>query len=197
MNPSRYDMVELVDDLGHPIGSAPKLDVHHSGELHRAISIFVFNSEGKQLIQQRALSKYHSPGLWSNACCSHPFPGESPLEAAHRRLQEEIGLTATITPAFVMRYHAHVGVDLVEHEYDHVFLGITESDPVLNPVEVEEFSWIEVEDLKTALLQNPDRFTAWFKLGLERVYEEMGVVFECSTLSEKGPFDRVDFLSIS
>jgi isopentenyl-diphosphate delta-isomerase len=196
MNPSSYDRVELVDESGVAIGSAPKLDVHHTGQLHRAISVFLFDERGNQLIHQRAHSKYHSPGMWSNACCSHPMPGENPLQAANRRLLEEIGITAELRPAFVMRYHAEVGDGLVEHEFDHVFLGTTHAEPVLNPAEVAEFAWISPTGLQDAIRSNPARFTPWFKLGLGKVYEAVGQPFDSSSLTVDRVFDRVDFLDV-
>lgn len=157
-------LVECVDTHGNAVGTAKKLDVHLDGTLHRAISVFVFNDEGLQLLQQRALGKYHAPGLWSNSVCSHPFPGESPREAAHRRLKEELGMEAELCEAFVMRYRADVGEGLVEHEYDHVFVARALSEPQPDPAEVHAVRWMAKEDVVLALRRTPEAFTPWFRL---------------------------------
>lgn len=157
-------LVECVDAQGNPVGTAPKLDVHLDGTLHRAISVFVFDDEGRQLLQQRALHKYHAAGLWSNSVCSHPFPGETPYMAAHRRLKEELGMEAELCEAFVMRYHANVGEGLVEHEYDHVFVARALTDPMPNPAEVKSVRWMTKGDVVLALRDTPDAFTPWFRM---------------------------------
>lgn len=157
-------LVECVDAHGNAIGTAPKLDVHLDGTLHRAISVFVFDDDGRELLQQRALGKYHAPGLWSNTVCSHPHPGESPREAAHRRLKEELGMEAELCEAFVMRYRANVGEGMVEHEYDHVFVARALSEPDPDPSEVHAVRWMDKREVSRSIRKNPDAFTPWFRL---------------------------------
>lgn len=169
MDTTRQQLVELVDPKGMAVGTAPKFDVHLDGTLHRAISVFVFDDEGRELIQQRALHKYHAPGLWSNSVCSHPFPGESPREAAHRRLREELDMTAELCEVFIMRYHADVGEGLVEHEYDHVFVARALSSPSPNPDEVNAIKWMSKEAVSESLQSAPEAFTPWFRLAHEEV----------------------------
>jgi len=169
MENSLEHLVECVDRSGRAIGTAPKLDVHIDGQLHRAISVFVFNDDGVELLQQRALHKYHAPGLWSNTVCSHPFPGESAWDAAHRRLKEELNMTAELCEVFVMRYRADVGGGLVEHEYDHVFVARALSEPVPNPDEVSATKWMSKADVSAALTQSPDTFTPWFRMAHSEV----------------------------
>jgi len=164
MNLNVQPLVELVDSKGQPIGSAPKLDVHLDGRLHRAISVFVFDDSGNELLQKRASHKYHAPGLWSNAVCSHPRPGESPRAAAHRRLEEELSMRAAVCEVFVMRYRADVGEGLVEHEYDHVFVAKALSEPRPNPDEVDSVRWMHKDDIGQLLRKEPDTFTPWFRL---------------------------------
>lgn len=164
MDTALQSPVELVDPSGNAIGTAAKIDVHLDGSLHRAISIFVFDDEGKQLLQQRALDKYHAPGLWSNACCSHPMPGESPRDAAHRRLREELGMEAELCEAFVMRYRADVGEGLIEHEYDHVFVARALTQPDPNQDEVMSVRWMSNASIQEAMDDTPSAFTPWFRL---------------------------------
>ena len=162
-------LVECVDSNGAAVGTARKIDVHLEGVLHRAISVFVFDENGRELLQQRALNKYHAPGLWSNTVCSHPFPGESPEQAAHRRLQEELGMKAELCELFVMRYRADVGEGLVEHEYDHVFVARMVTPPEPNPAEVNAIRWIQKEEVVEAMRQTPAAFTPWFRLAHDEV----------------------------
>lgn len=169
MNQSPNTLVECVDAQGNAVGMAPKMDVHLDATLHRAISVFVFDEEGRELLQQRALSKYHAPGLWSNTVCSHPYPGEAPEAAALRRLQEELDMTAELCEVFVMRYRADVGAGLVEHEYDHVFVARALSSPNPNPEEVQAVKWMDKQSVKNALLTNPEIFTPWFRLAHNEV----------------------------
>lgn len=168
-----HQLVECVDQQGNATGTAPKLDVHLDGQLHRAISVFVFDEAGRELVQQRALHKYHAPGLWSNSVCSHPFPGESPRDAAHRRLREELDMRAELCEVFVMRYKADVGEGLVEHEFDHVYVARALSEPVPNPDEVHSIRWMEKTDVATSLLDNPDAFTPWFRLAHDEVLRSL------------------------
>ena len=155
--------IPLVDDNDLIVGYAEKLEVHIQGLLHRAFSILVFNEKGKLLIHQRALGKYHSPGLWTNTCCGHPNQGESMDEAIHRRLQEEMGFDCELTHKFTFRYKALFENGLTENEIDHVYFGQFNGEFVVNPVEVEEFKWLSLEDLKSMINNNPENFTVWFK----------------------------------
>lgn len=165
-------MVILVDKEDKEIGHMEKLKAHEYGLLHRAFSVFIFNLQGDMLIQKRASSKYHSPGLWTNACCSHPKPGESNQEACRRRLQEEIGIQISEE----LNHHGHLlyktkfDNGLTEHEYDHVFSFKTDSLPILNPEEASDFRYISMESLKKEIQENPENFTFWFKQILEGDY---------------------------
>lgn len=160
--------IVLVNEDDQFLGTAEKYRAHAEGWLHRAFSIFVFDEQGRLLLQQRTEDKYHSGGLWSNTCCSHPRPGESSLDAAHRRLPEELGFDASVTPAFRKTYHLPVGNGLVEHELNHVFLG-TVTNPDVRPSadEVADWTWVEPSDLREDVEAHPDRYTAWFRLLLD------------------------------
>lgn len=160
------EQVVLVDAADRAIGMAEKLSVHREAKLHRAVSVFVFNAEGALLLQRRAATKYHSAGLWSNTCCSHPRPGEDPLEAARRRLEEEMGLACDLYPVFRFVYRAELGGGLVEHEYDHVFAGWSDQDPRPDPREVAEWRWAAVNELCAEIAERPGDYTPWFRLAL-------------------------------
>jgi isopentenyl-diphosphate Delta-isomerase len=158
------EVVVLVDMFDNELGTAPKLQVHRDGVLHRAVSVFIFNPAGEMLLQRRAEDKYHSPGLWSNAACSHPRPGEEPVMAAERRLREELGVVLPLRPTFSFLYRAEVTGELTEHELDHVFVGLTSDDPSPDPAEVSAWRWISRDALDEELAAAPERFTAWFPL---------------------------------
>ncbi len=161
--------VILVDDQDENIGLLPKLEAHEKGLLHRAISVFIFNTKGEMLLQKRQLHKYHSGGLWTNTCCSHPLPNESTLEAANRRLLEEMGMKTRLNYLFKFKYHANLDHNLIEHELDHVFFGITDQPPQLNDEEVSDYKYISAESLKIEVSRNPEHFTEWFKICLDNV----------------------------
>ena len=161
--------VILVDEHDKQIGTAEKLQAHKEGRLHRSFSIFVFNSGGKLLMQQRAHSKYHSGGLWSNTCCSHPRLGESVQEAARRRLKEEMGIDCALTEAFSFVYKVKLENNLTEHEYDHVLTGKFDGTPVPSPEEVAQFKWIDITHLKKDIANNPDNYTYWLKIALDKL----------------------------
>ena len=166
------DRVILVDEHDNPVGEAEKMQAHREGLLHRAFSVFLFDQEGNMLLQRRALSKYHSPGLWSNTCCSHPAPGEDILAAGNRRLKEELGIeNAVLQHRFAFTYRVNFPDGLIEHEYDHVFTGTYQGDPVPNPDEVMDWKWIRIDELKTDILINPERYTYWIKEAVGRVIE--------------------------
>ncbi len=163
------ERVILVDEHDTDVGSGEKLAVHQSGALHRAFSIFVRNQSGQLLLQRRAMTKYHSPGLWSNTCCGHPRPGEETLDAANRRLREEMGFTCPIRHVGSFTYRAALGNGLVEHELDHVFAGTFNGQPTPHPSEVAEYRWITLGDLEQEMASSPEKFTAWLKPALARL----------------------------
>lgn len=168
------ELVVLVDESGRDIGTAPKLEAHRSGALHRAVSVFLFDARGRLLLQRRADGKYHSAGLWSNTCCSHPRPEETPLNAARRRLRDELGVDAELSEAFSFSYFASLGNGLVEHELDHIFTGQFDGTPQPDPAEVSAYRWVTLADLKREMSETPDRFTAWLALVLsELLYRQV------------------------
>jgi len=158
------EFVQLLDGNNETIGVMEKMQAHREGALHRAVSVFVFNSKGEMLLQQRAAGKYHSPGLWSNACCTHPRPGEEPLKAAERRLQEEMGIECSLEYKFDFLYKAELGNGLTEHEYDHVYYGYTNEKPVPDNNEVAAWSYLSMDELDNRLREQPAKFTVWFHL---------------------------------
>jgi isopentenyl-diphosphate Delta-isomerase len=163
------ERVILVSPDDAELGSIEKLEAHRRGVLHRAFSIFLMNGAGEMLLQRRADVKYHSGGLWSNACCGHPRPGETTRAAAERRLEEELGLRCVLTPLLSFTYSADLGGGLSEHELDHVFIGRTDLDPVPDPDEVGDWRWIGVEEIRVWLARDPATFTAWFRPAFERL----------------------------
>lgn len=164
------DQVILVDEQDKPIGNMGKLEAHQKGHLHRAFSVFIFNSKNQLLLQRRALTKYHSAGLWTNTCCSHPRPNEDTLTAANRRLNEEMGMQTNLTHKTSFIYKTNFDNGLTEHEFDHVFIGKSDSNPIINPEEVDSFKWISLEELKANIKTNPELYTSWFKIALEKVF---------------------------
>jgi isopentenyl-diphosphate delta-isomerase len=163
------EQVILVDEQGGEMGVMEKMAAHRAAVLHRAFSVFIFNSAGQLLLQRRADHKYHSGGLWTNTCCSHPRPGEGVVEAARRRLQEEMGLDCDLQEVFAFTYHARLDHDLYEHEYDHVLVGRCDADPTPNPEEVSEWKWVDPDKLEQDRAINPQNYTAWFHLAFPRV----------------------------
>lgn len=161
-------MVIRVDENDRPVGFARKMCVHRLGLLHRAFSVQIFTLQGAWLLQRRAPDKYHSGGLWSNTCCSHPAPGTDTAAAAAARLLEEMGLKAELHPAGLFRYRADVGGGLTEHELDHLFTGITDELPRPDPAEVADFRYVFPEELQAELARHPERFTPWFRILAQR-----------------------------
>lgn len=166
-------MVILVDGNDVPIGSMEKLEAHEKGLLHRAFSIFIFNDEGKILMQQRALHKYHSGGLWTNTCCSHPFPEENTLNAANRRLKEEMGLVTDLKFLFKFQYKAAFDNSLTEHEIDHVFEGRSTKKPIVNSDEVAEYKYMDIDEIVADLKINSHLYTAWFQIIFAEFLEKL------------------------
>jgi isopentenyl-diphosphate delta-isomerase len=156
--------VILVNELDEPTGSMEKMEAHEKALLHRAFSVFLFNKKGEMLLQKRAASKYHSPSLWTNACCSHPMPGEGTEQAALRRLEEELGFTTSINKAFHFTYKAVFDNGLTEHEFDHVFVGEYEGVMILNTEEVSDVCYKPMADIKTEIEHKAGDYTEWFKI---------------------------------
>jgi isopentenyl-diphosphate Delta-isomerase len=167
----KKDFVILVDQSDHPIGEMEKMEVHQLGLMHRAFSVFIFNRSGEMLLQQRALVKYHSAGLWTNACCSHPRPGENTQQAAERRLVEELGFTTSLHKIFEFAYTAEFGNGLIENEFDHVFTGNYDSPICPEPSEVMNISWRSLEWIAEDLELNPRNYTAWFHIAFPEIQQ--------------------------
>ena len=172
--PESEERVILVSENDEEIGTAGKLEVHRSGELHRAFSVFVTNSRGEMLLQRRALDKYHSGGLWSNTSCGHPRPGEDVRDAAVRRTREEMGFTCELERASQLRYRADVGFGLLENEYDHLFLGRFDGVPSPSEAEVAEWRWVDRESLLAEMAADDRRFTPWFYLAFPHIAPLLG-----------------------
>ncbi len=159
----------LVNENDEPIGASEKLEAHQLGKLHRAFSVFIFNSRGELLLQKRASSKYHSGGLWSNTCCSHPRVNEDTLLAAHRRLREEMGLDCDLKEVHKFVYKIKFDNGLTEYEYDHVLVGKSDETPKLNLEEAEDWKWVRLSQLCEDVKNSPENFTSWLKICLNDV----------------------------
>lgn len=170
-NTNEYEEeVILVDKHDVEQGTMEKMEAHkNGGTLHRAFSVFVFNTKGELLLQRRALHKYHSGGLWTNTCCSHPRPGETVREAGHRRLVEEMGMQCKLVELFSFEYKAELDGGMTEWELDHVLLGLSNKEPSINEEEVAEFKYMPLDDIDEDLNKNPQNYTEWFKICFERV----------------------------
>ncbi len=167
----QVEYVILVTKNDMPLGTMEKMEAHEKGVLHRAFSVFLFNSKMEMLLQKRAAGKYHSPNLWTNTVCSHPRAGEETIDAANRRLMEEMGMKTELKELFSFLYKADVGQGLKEHEYDHVFVGISDSLPVINTDEVGEYKYMNLDDLKNDVLVHPENYTVWFKIALKELFK--------------------------
>jgi len=165
--------VVLVDPEDHPLGTMEKMEAHRRGALHRAFSVFVFNSSGELLLHRRALKKYHSGGLWTNTCCSHPRPDESVVDAAQRRLVEEMGMRCQLEPKFSFVYRADLDHGMIEHELDHVLIGYSDVPPKPNPEEVRDIRYMPVHEVQADLAAHPDKYTAWFKICFPEVVSNL------------------------
>ena len=167
------EKVVLVDEFDNDIGIMEKMEAHQKGLLHRAISVFTFNSYGQMLIQRRSLEKYHSPGKWRNTACTHPRLNESPIKAAKRRLKEEMGMTTEINFSFEFTYKADLDQKLIEYELDHFFMGFSNNTPEYNIKEVCDFKYISKEDLENDLKENPNSYSAWFELCYKKAFKSV------------------------
>ena len=167
------EKVILVNSNDEPIGLMPKMEAHEKALLHRAFSVFVINSNNELMLQQRALQKYHSPGLWTNTCCSHQRDGEENIEAGLRRLQEEMGFETPLEYLFNFIYKAPFDNSLTEHELDHVMLGRYEGDPSINLEEVASWKWMDIDLIHADLINNPADYTVWFAIIFDRFYNHL------------------------
>ena len=167
------EQVVLVDEKDNPIGLMEKMEAHEKALLHRAFSVFIFNKKGELMLQQRAASKYHSPLLWTNTCCSHQRDGETNLEAGKRRLEEEMGFVTEIKEVFSFIYKAPFDNGLTEHELDHVMIGSYEDAPSINKEEVASYKWMTLIDVKNDIENNPQEYTAWFKIIFDKSFEKL------------------------
>lgn len=164
------EMLILVDKNDRQIGTEEKMKIHEQGKLHRAFSIFIFNSKGEMLLQKRAKIKYHSGGLWTNTCCSHPRDGEILEDAVHRRLQEEMGFDCELKKESSFIYKVKLDHGLTEHEFDYVFTGKFDGEVKPNPEEADGFKWITIEELKKDLKSHPENYTEWFKIAFGKFF---------------------------
>ena len=169
----KEEQVILVNENDEQIGLMPKMEAHEKALLHRAFSVFVFNDKNELMIQQRALGKYHSPGLWTNTCCSHQREGETNIQAGKRRLQEEMGFSTELKDTVSFIYKAPFDNGLTEHEFDHILVGHYSGEPNLNPEEAHAYKWVSLEDLKEDMKKNPDIYTAWFKIIFDKYYKHI------------------------
>jgi isopentenyl-diphosphate delta-isomerase len=164
------DYVILVDENDNEIGVMEKLQAHQEGKLHRAFSIFIFNEKNELLLQQRALTKYHSAGLWANTCCSHPRPNETIKDSANRRLFEEMGMSCDLQIKTNFIYKTQFENGLIENELDYVLVGFTNQNPLINSEEVESYKWQSISDIKIDVQSNPQNYASWFKIALDKVF---------------------------
>ena len=167
------EMLILVDENDKQMGTMGKMEVHRKGLLHRAFSVFIINEKNELLLQQRALSKYHSPSLWTNTCCSHQHEGETSTQAAKRRLNQEMGMNTSLEFLFSFIYKAEFENGLIEHEYDHVFIGRSNQNPKVDKNEVESWKWVSLDLILKDIEINQDKYTVWFKIIFKRFYNHI------------------------
>jgi isopentenyl-diphosphate delta-isomerase len=167
------EQVILVNEKDEVLGLMPKMEAHEKALLHRAFSVFIYNDCGELMLQQRALTKYHTPGLWTNTCCSHQRLGETNIEAGKRRLQEEMGFTTDLEETISFTYKAPFENGLTEHEFDYILVGKYNENPNPNPDEVADWKWVSLDEIKKDISQNPNHYTAWFKIIFEKHYQDM------------------------
>lgn len=174
MSETMEEQVVLVNTLDEAQGTMEKMAAHREGILHRAFSVFILNSQGELLLQQRAHHKYHSGGLWTNTCCSHPRQGEDVIDAGIRRLREEMGMKSQLVKGFDFIYRSEFSDGLIEHEFDHVLFGRSDVPPVPNPDEVADTKYIDFSSLRADMAANPNHYTTWFRICFERAAEHLG-----------------------
>lgn len=179
MIPDKEDLADkriiLVDENDKVLGYGEKMEIHRKGQLHRCFSVIVLNSKGEILLQKRAEGKYHCPGLWSNTCCSHPYPQEDIKSAAKRRLREELGFVCDLEKVDVFHYKAEFDNGLTENEIDHFFKGQHNGEIDPNPEEVGDIKWIGIEELKQDIEKNPDHYTVWLKIIIQKYWQELTI----------------------
>ncbi len=168
--------VILVNEFDEQIGLMPKMEAHEKALLHRAFSVFIFNDKNELMLQQRALDKYHSPGLWTNTCCSHQRDGESNIEAGKRRLQEEMGFVVNLQESISFIYKAPFDNGLTEHEFDHILIGKYNKKPHINTSEVANWKWMPIEEVKDDMILHPEIYTEWFKIIFEKFYQHINIL---------------------
>jgi isopentenyl-diphosphate delta-isomerase len=173
MEHSNENYVILVDEKDNPLGTMEKIEAHEKARLHRAFSVFIYNSKNELMLQQRALTKYHTPGLWTNTCCSHQKLEESNIEAGKRRLQEEMGFSTELKETISFIYKAPFENGLTEHEFDYILVGEYENGPQPNPDEVNDWKWMSLDDIENDINKNPNLYTEWFKIIFEKHKSEM------------------------
>jgi isopentenyl-diphosphate delta-isomerase len=173
MTDSTSNYVILVDENDNPLGTMEKIEAHEKARLHRAFSVFIYNSKNELLLQQRALTKYHTPGLWTNTCCSHQKLKETNIEAGKRRLQEEMGFSTELQETISFIYKAPFENGLTEHEYDYILVGEFNGEPKPNPEEVHDWKWMKLDDIESDMKKNPEIYTEWFKIIFEKHKNEM------------------------
>ena len=171
----KEEQVILVNENDEKIGLMAKQEAHIKGVLHRAFSVFIFNDKNELMLQQRALHKYHTPGLWANTCCSHQRDGETSMEAGKRRLMEEMGFSVDLKETTTFIYKAPFDNGLTEHELDHILVGSYEGEPEINPEEVASWKWMDLEMVREDIKNNPDIYTPWFKIIFDKFYQHLAI----------------------
>ncbi|MDU8885579.1 isopentenyl-diphosphate Delta-isomerase [Yeosuana sp. MJ-SS3] len=169
------EQVILVNENDEQIGLMPKLEAHQKALLHRAFSVFIFNNKNELMLQRRAVHKYHSPGLWTNTCCSHQREGESNIDAGKRRLREEMGFVTDLEEVISFIYTAPFDNGLTEHEYDHVLIGYYNGEPDINSDEVADWKWMSLDKIKADISLQPELYTEWFKIIFDKFYQHINV----------------------
>ena len=167
------DFVVLVNENDEKIGLMPKMEAHEKGLLHRAFSVFIFNRNKELMLQKRSLKKYHSPGLWTNTCCSHQRDGESNINAGMRRLKEEMGFSSELREINSFIYKVKFDNGLVEHELDYILVGEYENDVEPNSQEVDDWKWIDLDEINDDIKTNPEEYTEWFKIIMDNHYNDL------------------------
>ena len=181
----KEQQVILVNEKDEPIGTAGKTEAHEKGLLHRAFSIFIFDSKGKMLLQQRSPEKYHGAHLWTNTCCSHPNPGEETMAAAQRRLKEEMGFVTKLEEVFSFTYRAQVENNLIEHEFDHVFTGEYEGAMEPDPKEISDWRFEDMQQIKWSIENHPEKYTSWFRIAFPKIENWWREKFETRNYQNK------------